>query len=127
MKTLYVGWVWDHYFEDFADFKTHNRKKIVTNKLDKWKLSNRGQLLTGDRYEVGITEIHVPIKQKAHSPVLVKTSKKGVRKITPRPCNSRSRNTNRWTRIELENLAKQRGITGISQKNMNTLCQELGL
>jgi len=121
MTKVYLGWVWDRHFGEFADFKVHERRIIVTNNLDKWV---KGR----DRYEAGIMQIDIPV---ITSPV-PEGPAKIIRKATPqktsgRPCNSRSRQANRWTRTELEKLAKQNGIAHISKKNMDQLCRELKL
>ena len=42
-----------------------------------------------------------------------------------RPCNSKSRARNRYTRKELTDLAKKKGIKDISKKTIDTLCKEI--
>lgn len=42
-----------------------------------------------------------------------------------RPCTSKSRSKNRYTRKDLEELAKKCGITNIRQKTMDMLCKEI--
>lgn len=42
-----------------------------------------------------------------------------------RPCNSKSRAKNRYTRAELEELAKQKGIKDISKKTIDVLSKEI--
>ena len=42
-------------------------------------------------------------------------------------CGSKFRNKNRYTRHDLVEMAKKAGITNIYKKNMNILCNELGL
>lgn len=42
-----------------------------------------------------------------------------------RPCSSNSKDKNRYTRKELETVAKSHQIKDISKKTMNTLCDEL--
>jgi hypothetical protein len=44
---------------------------------------------------------------------------------TSRPCNSKSRAINRYTRKELTELAKKKGIKDISKKTIDELCKEI--
>jgi len=43
-----------------------------------------------------------------------------------RPCGSKTRAKNRYTRDELENMAKDYGIENYKTKTMDTLCSEIG-
>jgi hypothetical protein len=44
-----------------------------------------------------------------------------------RPCGTKNRAPNRYTRKELEELARKKGIKNIPKKNMDELCKELRL
>lgn len=102
---VYVGWIYDKDFEDFAEFKIHKNLKIVTNAIDKWVVND-----VENRYVPGYMQLEIPVK-----------------KIETRQCNSRGRHPDRWTRSELVKEAEKRGITQISKKNMNQLCKEMNL